>query len=299
LLVNYIDEYGRTPLHYASIYNFHIVAKLLLENVATLNCVDIFKRTPLHYASIYNNYLIVEMLMNKSLQSVDARDCQDNGGNTPLHYAADGGFVEVVKILLYSGAYIDIKNTICKTPLMLSYGKCKKLLLARKLHYLIFENDVDGVKNCVDTLLEYGGDIEEKNLNNQTPLASAICLSDVSVDIVRILLKNNADVNIIDGTGMSLLHIICYKINSNFEDTDRLNIIFDLLIKFGANINAQTQHYHETPLHIAVRRSLKLIKKIISINGVDLNIKNVYGNTPIEVATTIDSQGIKEAFSML
>ena len=53
----------------------------------------------------------------------------------------------------------------------------------------------------------------------------------------------------------------------------------DILIKFGAQIDARTNNYR-TPLHIAcIRGNLSVIQSLVKF-GADINAKDMDGNTP-------------------
>jgi hypothetical protein len=111
--INAKDDYGRTPLHYASINGDLDIIKFLVEKGANVNAKDDYGRTPLHYASIYGIVDVVKFLVKEGA-NVNARD---EYGSTPLHYAAPKGYLDVVKFLVEKGADINAKNKDGKTPL--------------------------------------------------------------------------------------------------------------------------------------------------------------------------------------
>ncbi|MGL4560851.1 MAG: ankyrin repeat domain-containing protein, partial [Brevinema sp.] len=60
--------------------------------------------------------------------------------------------------------------------------------------------------------------------------------------------------------------------------------IVDYLIKYGANINHREIN-GDTSLHIAIRRKNKEITKLLlSQPNIEWNIKNIYGETPLDIA---------------
>lgn len=62
--VNFIDEYGYTPLIQAAIHNHNQIASVLLKNHADTNSIDISGQTALHWAIDNNNQELVELLLS-------------------------------------------------------------------------------------------------------------------------------------------------------------------------------------------------------------------------------------------
>tara|TARA_Y100000389_G_scaffold204918_1_gene260794 strand:- start:13264 stop:14370 length:1107 start_codon:yes stop_codon:yes gene_type:complete len=100
--------------------------------------------------------------------------------------------------------------------------------------------------------------------------------------ILLFLLEKNADVTATDNSKWTSLHVACNRQTPEF---------INILIKKGANINAQT-HNGNTPLHLALtvplRKNIETdfanYRKIIHalmINNANAYIKNVNGYTPI------------------
>ena len=113
------DEYGWTPLHYATRYGSDEMVKRLLENGAahSINVEDNGGWTPLHTATRYGSDEMVKRL----LESGAAQSINDinNYGSTPLHYATRYGSYEMVKHLLENGAdkSINVATNYGLTPL--------------------------------------------------------------------------------------------------------------------------------------------------------------------------------------
>jgi len=63
--------------------------------ISDLNFTDNSGWTPLHYASIRGNYDIAEFLIEKGADI----NSKYNDGWTPLHYASYRGYIEIVKII--------------------------------------------------------------------------------------------------------------------------------------------------------------------------------------------------------
>ena len=89
-----------------------------------------------------------------------------------------------------------------------------------------------GYKEIVEALIEYGADINIKGHFGYTALHEA-CLKN-NIDIVNILIKNGADLNIKSGRyGFMPLYLAC---ENNYEE------IIDILIKNGANLGLEPNH---------------------------------------------------------
>ena len=59
-------------------------------------------------------------------------NAKDNNGMTPLHFAADGGYKDVVELLLHSKADVHTKTHDGKTALQLAGRKDVAELLRRQ-----------------------------------------------------------------------------------------------------------------------------------------------------------------------
>ncbi|KAK4887174.1 hypothetical protein RN001_003445 [Aquatica leii] len=145
---------------------------------------------------------------------------EDELGRTPLHYAAMNGNTELVELLLNSGADTECKflyhQSTFRSPKE-DYNKWNKL-------YTMFPPP-DG----------WG----------RTPLHPAV--KEGHVEVVRLLIKRNANVNAQDEAGVTpLLLAGGSKNNSTFED------IVELLVNGGADVNLRNNVTDTTALFHAV-----------------------------------------------
>ena len=92
-----VDEYGRTPLHYAAVDMDVARVRSLLADGADPGAADDGGWTPLHFAVQSHSYEICELL----LQAGCAVDPLDSYGNTPLWRAVFdwGGRSETILLL--------------------------------------------------------------------------------------------------------------------------------------------------------------------------------------------------------
>jgi len=116
----------------------------------------------------------------KGIKDINLQDPEAK--KAALHYSAGMGNVEITKILLKSGADVNLKGEIGgRTPLFES--------LFRPRDY----KPADYNEKIVDLLLKFGAKVNLKAINGQTPLMWAAAFS--SVRIVKLLIEKGADVN--------------------------------------------------------------------------------------------------------
>lgn len=90
--------------------------------------------------------------------------------------------------------------------------------------------------------------------------------------LIDTLKKDN--INMTDSSGQTLLHnAVAYN-----------NIyVARLLIKAGADINARTNQYEDTPLHIAGDSAFINMMRLLIKTGADFNKENASGKTPLDL----------------
>jgi ankyrin repeat protein len=121
------SNFGRTPLHLASINNHIETAKLLLEKGVDVEAKDNIGRTPLYYASRDNHIEIAKLLLDRGAD-VEAKD---NIGRTPLYSATWNNHIETAKLLLDAGADVKAKDKWGRTPLDLAQSDEMRDLLKK------------------------------------------------------------------------------------------------------------------------------------------------------------------------
>jgi ankyrin repeat protein len=113
-----MDEYGRTPLHYAALDSDATAVKKHLALGANAGAVDNNGWTPLHFAAQSHAVEVAKLLLEAGAP-VDVRDLN---GNTPLSTAVmksrDEG--ELIKLLRSFGADPNVDNNYGISPLKLA-----------------------------------------------------------------------------------------------------------------------------------------------------------------------------------
>jgi ankyrin repeat protein len=110
-----VDEYGRTPLHYACNERNEALCAELLGAGAPPNALDDNGWTPLHFAAQAQSVSITSLLLNAGAEA----DIRDSDGNTPLWRATitSRGQGDVIRRLRAAGADPYAKNNAGRSPI--------------------------------------------------------------------------------------------------------------------------------------------------------------------------------------
>jgi len=111
----------------------------------------------------------------------------------------------------------------------------------------------------------------KKNKFGETPLH--IAAKSGQVETTKRLLKDGAELNILDHNGWQPLHEAC-----NYGHT----VVASLLIKHGADINNTENDEHITPLHDAASNGHFNVVKLLINNKASIDIKSEKGETALE-----------------
>ena len=179
-------------------------------------------------------------------------------------------------------------------------------IFAGALHDAAEEGDVEAVKS----LIAKGEKINEQNEEyKQTPLHIAVY--NENSELVKVLIKAGADVNIKMKNGYTALHIAAFygdkksvssllrgKADVNAKGDDGITPLhraaeggdvktIKILLANGANVNAQSNDL-VTPIHIAAYLGNADATGFLIQNGADINAKNKEGKTALDEATTAE-----------
>ena len=294
---------NRTPLLWASLSSSGEFIETLIDLGADVNAQRTDdKVTPLILSASWNNFMAVYLLLDHEADSNIARA----DGNSPLHIAVSNGFFHITKLLIKKGSNVNLQNKEGRTPLFLGVKNKQKHLIK-----LLIENEADvtiGYKeNSTDRIYLVRG-------KDRGRAAWQYVL--VKKHLLGLFLKrmnggslDGADFGAVlrsgwgkdppEGTidqileecdfkeipGVTVLHIAS-KENNEPE-------IIDLLVKSGANVNAQDAEGF-TPLHMAaIHGNLKIVKKLVDLEA-DVNIVTTDGKNAAELAHLNEELEIEE-----
>lgn len=149
-LINSVDSFGRTPLHWASRGVHFEILKYLLDEGADPNIRDKNMIAPIVSIVARNHGKALMYMLLKGAEI----DIKDREKETPLHIASAYGMSDMVNILIQNGAPLEIRNAYERTPL---------LLAAREA------GDLETIKCLVDN----GAEIDTRDNSNNSPLILA------------------------------------------------------------------------------------------------------------------------------
>lgn len=191
--------------------------------------------TPLMGACQNQNYSeakgIVELLLSRGA----SYNTISKNGTTPLHFAVHLSSVEVVKILLDAGHFIDPKNYQDQTPLFITAER----------------RDPEGLK-VARLLVERGASLLTKGTREYLPLHQACTVG--TLEMVMLLgPKKHKCINASGSDGMTPLLLACYNAFHGPE-------IIPYLISAGADTTVKIGDCNA--LSFAIRKNALIVKAI-------------------------------------
>ena len=210
--------------------------------------------------------------------------------NTPIILASQHGHVDCVKKLIKKGANLEIMNDHCKTALCCSLSskgannlQCSEELIRSgskfyggEIYHAVSSNSLPNILLLIRSIPKIHSLINNF-VQGITPLMLAMKLS--NAEIGEVLLKNGAEVNIVDSRGCTAVSYL-----SPFIHSDKC---LTLLNEFSASFNVLPTHFSIDPssstllLYYINMRSIKMISSLLECDQVDINQPNEKGETPI------------------
>ncbi|XP_050409060.1 putative ankyrin repeat protein RF_0381 [Patella vulgata] len=302
--VNLSDKVGVTPLLLAVEQNEIEIVTLLQTHGADVNKQNSRGMSPLHLAIKKGSKHIVDILLNNHSCDVNLSDKE---GITPLLLAVEQNEIEIVTLLQIHGADVNKQNSRGMSPLHLAIKK--------------------GSKHIVDILLnDHSCDVNLSDKEGITPLLLAVNIR--NTELIKRLLEHGVDVNKLDDDGRSAI-CYCFRDHGlsywRFFSFHEYTIeILKLLESFGMEFRTQNrgnklvknilkidkieyfQHLVDSNkidyddidengdniLHLLARElNIDTISRSVFLNdeGVDVNLINSAGDTPLMVAAVFNN----------
>ena len=294
---------NRTPLLWASLSSSGEFIETLIDLGANVNAQRTDdKVTPLILSGGWNNFMAVYLLLDHGADANIGRD----DGYTPLHRAVSEGFFDITKLLVQKGSNVNLQNKEGRTPLFLGVANKHEQLIK-----LLIENEAD-----VSIVYKENSTERFYLVRGKDRGRAAWHYVLVKKHLLGLYLKRakGGSLNVVDfgdvlwsGWGKDPPEGIGDKILKEHDfqeipDVTLLHIaskennepeIIDLLVKFGANVNAQDAEGF-TPLHLAaIHGNLKIVRKLVDLKA-DVNIITTDGKDAAELAHLNEELEIEE-----
>ena len=266
--VSIANNEAMTPLQLSvkmkrvTVANIIIIVKKCSHEVIKRAIEDTFD--VLYNAVLDNCLVLVQALLQFQSEKVNLRH---NFNETPLHATCRKGYCDMMEILLENGADVQAVDSNGDAPIHIV---CKGLRL-----------------DCLKVLLQSKEcDPNQQNSDGDIPLHIMCKMENtetIYLNMIEILLENGADIQAVDSNGDAPIHIVCKNL--------KLNCLKVLLHRKTCDPNQQNVN-GDTPLHIVCGKgkyidyhiNKQYVQALISTPGIDPEIVNKIGCTPIEVA---------------
>lgn len=251
-----VDNQGRGVFHHAAMQrgpHFRDLLNRLPDNA--VNRTDMHGRTPFHYA-VESDFLD---FVRHAVSGRDGiyTDMSDNQGRNPLHIAVLHRHLEIMALLLDSGAVsVNAQDSEGRTP----------------FHFAV-ANRISEV--AVALLQNMNVNVNIPGLDRDTPLHTAI--HNNLIDVVRGLIgRRDIDINVQGRLGRTPLHVAAA--------TGQDEIVRLLLDKSDGSVNLKDIN-GQTPLHLAAQnQNLSVVEELLKSSAITPDIKDENDRTAYDIA---------------
>jgi ankyrin repeat protein len=243
--IHRISINGENLLHYISVYDENITNYLITH--LDINNLGLYNRTPLMDIIIYvEDPIELRILVELYIKNGANIYRLDQNNKTAMHYS-----------IIY---HRDCFDLLAKDPVFEDDGN---LDLGDTTLILALKYGQDLTENIISHLIKIGVNINLANNRGIRPLMYACELCNYK--IIELLIKNGADLNMLDNNNMSILdYLIQGYRDLNYEIKDVIDII-NLLLDNNVNINLINEN---RLIHfIGELFDLELIVRIINLGA--------------------------------
>ena len=256
---------GKNCLHLAAEGGHINLCKILLqEYIFDLNITDRYGKIPLHYCAENGSYELFKYLV----QSGSDVYLKTNEGKSCLHLAADGGHIDICRILLEKYTFdIHQKDQFGKSP----------------LHY----SATNGSFAVFKYFVKMKSDVYQKTKNGKNCLLLAV--KGGCVNLCNTLLEvYNLDLNVVDHTGKNSLH--CGAKYGKYE-------LFENFIKMGSNVYQKANDGKNCLILASQGGHFDICKRLIEIYNFDIDVVDCYGKGPLHYSAEDGSYELFQYFA--
>ena len=246
--LNYSDH-GMTALMWAVTNQNYDIVKYFIENGADLSAKSNKGNTPFLLYFVIGNIVDIEILKLLIEKGCDV-NTKNYSEESALHFVLKNRFdFEHLKILVENGADINVKDKNGKTALMYAYKmEVVDYLISNGAvfeknystndgeTYLMHFCDNNIGLNYIKDLIEQGEDINSHNNLGETALHIAVRRK--YYEAIKLLIENNADINVLTKFGAPITVYLLDRQHVNFDYFE----ILQILIENGADINAKDKN---------------------------------------------------------
>jgi ankyrin repeat protein len=292
------DADGLTPLHLAAGRGDSIQVESLISKGADIFSLDSRMGVSILHKAVYSGdpKTVAVLLKHGALINIQS----PSNGDTPLHdaiyFKRKTHGLELIDLLLHSGASLSIRNRAGLTPLdsaellkdqeaILSIKKEQDLRYsssAKKLMSAVRTNDLNAVAKLLSNHDQPFDDADDQGF---TPLLWAS--REGMVEIVKLLLEHGANPNKLDQwMGANSGHKAAF-----WGRTE----VMKVLVVHGLDLNAKGLYNGYTPLHDAVSGNHIETARVLIDAGARTDIQGHDGKTPIDIAKENDNGELLQA----
>jgi serine/threonine-protein phosphatase 6 regulatory ankyrin repeat subunit A len=250
------DQDGNTAVHIAARYGHELLINTLVQHGADVSRPGVQGMLPVHMAAM-NGYLdcfkkLVVLMPTFNIDTVD------DLGRTCLHAAACGGNLDIVDLLLASGADCNLFDNDGRTAL--HYAACM-------VHH-----------SCVMALTTSGAKVNVVDTKGCSPLHYAAAY-DSEAKVVEHLLRHGADAGVRDHGGYNAAH---------YAAINGLRITLEMLLEVASSelLSHTSLGPTHSPLHLAAYSGFVDALTAIMNYTVNLDIQDNRGRTALHLAAS-------------
>jgi len=234
----------------------------------------------------------MEKVQSALASGVDVNTATSDTHTTALMGASEGGYVDIVRLLLEKGADVNMRTT-----LGVHDGGQTALWFA----------SIMGHPEIVTLLLDHGADINvrtdkrvvDNSAGQETPLM--IAAYNAQVEVVAVLLERGADVNAQDEWGSVAYEYAQRGGTHEYDKKDRYDLILRLLVQYGAYKDRYDDNKaaQEIAVQALAKKDVNKLRDLLAAD-LDVNAQDASGKTLLmEAVSWGGGDGILEVLELL